>query len=369
VGVCFFVPSEIAFSLWFFMIASGVAQVLFTRWGIDVGQHEPVRGMGIYVGYFAGLLWLARGHLLHVAVGAWRGTPREEGEPLRYRTMLLGWLLCTLVAWVWLMVVGMSPWVALLLLALGTMLVTLMARIVAESGLFFVGPMWWPQQFIAALVGPKLVNTLSFYWTQVVTRIFYADLRETLMPYAINSMRMGQELRSDQRAKWFGWLVGALLLSTIVSGGMNHYLDYSVGRTRIGDTWATHSVPMGALKETLDFEKGRLETTVGASWGHFTVGTSMVVGLMVGRVTWVAWPFHPIGLVLMNSGPLKAFWFSIFIGWCGKRLLLRYGGAAAFRRARPFFIGLIVGEILSAGMWMFVGLCTGGAVRFTLLPG
>jgi hypothetical protein len=71
----------------------------------------------------------------------------------------------------------------------------------------------------------------------------------------------------------------------------------------------------------------------------------------------------------MNSGPLKAFWFSIFIGWCGKRLLLRYGGAAAFRRARPFFIGLIVGEILSAGMWMFVGLCTGGAVRFTLLPG
>jgi hypothetical protein len=369
VGVCFFVPSEIAFSLWFFMVASGFAQVLFSRWGVDLGQNEPVRGMGIYVGYFAGLLWLARGHLWHVLQGALRGTPREEGEPVRYRTMVLGWGICSLVAWVWLIVVGMTPWVALVLLALGTMLVTLMARIVAESGLFYVGPMWWPQQFIAALIGPKIVNQVSFYWAEVTTRIFYADLRETLMPYAVNSMRMGQELRGDQRGKWFAWLLGALFVSTVVSGGMNHYLDYSVGRTRIGDTWATHSVPMGALQETRDFTPARQETSVGASWGHFTVGLVMVVGLMIGRVTWVAWPFHPIGLVLMNSGPLKAFWFSIFIGWCVKRLLLRYGGAAAFRRARPFFIGLIVGEMLSAGLWMFVGLCTGGAVRFTLLPG
>ncbi len=63
----------------------------------------------------------------------------------------------------------------------------------------------------------------------------------------------------------------------------------------------------------------------------------MVAVLMVGRVMWVGWPFHPIGLVLMNSGPLQAFWFSIFIGWGVKRLLLRYGGAGAFRRAQAVF--------------------------------
>jgi hypothetical protein len=283
--------------------------------------------------------------------------------------MVVGFLLCNLAAWIWLMVVGMNWWVALLLLALGTMVVTLMSRIVAESGLFFVGPMWWPKEFIASLVGPKVVSALSFQWSQIVTRIFYADLRETLMPFAVNSMRMGQELEASQRRKWFGWLIAALIVSTAVSGATNHYLSYTRGRVSIGDDWATNSVPLGAIRETHGFVKTTPDRTVANAWGHFGVGLGMVSVLMVGRVMWVGWPFHPIGLVLMNSGPLKAFWFSVFVGWVVKWLLLRYGGAAAFRRARPFFIGLIVGETVALGLWMFVGLGSGGVVKFTLLPG
>ena len=105
------------------------------------------------------------------------------------------------------------------------------------------------------------------------------------------------------------------------------------------------------------------------SWTHFGFGSLLAGGLMVGRVLWAGWPFHPIGLVLMSSGPMQIFWFSIFVGWGAKRLLLRYGGAGAFQQARPFFIGLIVGETLAAGVWMFIGLATNGAVKYTLLPG
>jgi hypothetical protein len=32
-------------------------------------------------------------------------------------------------------------------------------------------------------------------------------------------------------------------------------------------------------------------------------------------------------------------------------LLLRYGGLRAFRGAVPFFIGLVVGDMLSEGIW------------------
>ena len=106
-----------------------------------------------------------------------------------------------------------------------------------------------------------------------------------------------------------------------------------------------------------------------AEWGHFAVGTALVGVLMVGRVMFVSWPLHPLGLVLMDSGPLKAFWFSIFIGWAVKWLLLKYGGAGAFRRARPFFIGLLMGEVLAGGVWMFIGLATNGAVRYGFFPG
>ncbi len=369
VGISFFIPSEIGFTLWLFIVANGLVRVMFAKSSIDPGQHEATRGMGIYLGYFAGLVWLARGHLRRVAVAAWRRTPREEGEPASYRTMLVGWTLCMLVAWGWLIAVGMTPAIGAVLLALGTVLVLLMARVVAETGLFFVGPMWWPTGFVSSLLGPQVVSTASFYWTQIVSRIFFADLRETLMPFAVNSLRMGQEVADRERGRWFRWLFVALGISVLLSGATHHYLSYTHGRTALEDGYASSQMPFDAMQETYTFANTTPQESVSGSWVSFGMGAVMVGVLMVGRVMWVSWPFHPIGLVLMNSGPLQAFWFSIFIGWGVKRLLLRYGGAGAFRRARPFFIGLIVGEILSAGAWLIVGFASHGAVRYTLFPG
>jgi len=75
------------------------------------------------------------------------------------------------------------------------------------------------------------------------------------------------------------------------------------------------------------------------------------------------------GLRLMNSWPRQSLWFSIFVAWAIKVVMLRYGGARAFKRARVFFVGLILGEMASAGLWMLVGLLSGGTVTYRLLPG
>jgi hypothetical protein len=182
---------------------------------------------------------------------------------------------------------------------------------------------------------------------------------------------MAQDLKETPESghhKWFRWLGVALLVSILVSGITNHYLSYAHGRSTM-DSWASDSVSRDALNETYAFEHSTPDTSFANSWGHFTVGALLAVGLMVGRVMTSAWPFHPIGLVLMGSGPMRTLWFSIFIGWGIKRLLLRYGGAGAFRRARPFFIGLIMGEIVAAGAWMLIGMLTHGTVTYTLLPG
>jgi len=370
VGICFFIPSEIAFSLWFFLAINALARVVFSQTPVDLDQHESTRAMGIYIGYFAGLLWLARFHLRHVVLSAFRRTPREDNEVASYRTLFFGWLISTGVALLWLIVAGMNPLVAALLLFLGTVLITLMSRIVAETGLFFVGPMWWPSDFIKHLFTWRLINAPSMLWTQITSRIFFQDLRETLMPFASDSLRMGQEVPSAQRTRWFKYLFLALAVSVLVSGSMHHYLSYSYGREAINDRWATVQMPFDAMQETYASANGSASDrgTAATSWGHFGIGSVLVAVLMIGRVLVVSWPFHPIGLVLMGSWPLKVFWFSIFLGWLIKMLLLHYGGALVFRRARPFFIGLIVGEILSAGAWMFVGLMTHGHIRFTLLP-
>ena len=373
VGICFFIPSEVAFSLWLFVVMNGFLQVVFSRTSFDPGQQENTRAIGIYVAYFVGLVWLARGHLQVVAMSAIKNVPRSADEVLSYRTMVGGWMICMAVAWVWLVVAGMSWLMAIVLLGVGTMLITLMSRIVAETGLFWVGPTFWAKEIFITLLGRGVVGMRSFFWTEVTSRIFYADLRENVMPYTANSLRMAQDFPETDsvaggRTKWFRWLVVALFVSILVSGMTNHYLSYTHGRA-VMDNWASDSVPREALTETYAFEHTTPDASFATSWGHFGAGAGMAVGLMAGRMMWAAWPFHPIGLVLMSSGPMRVLWFSIFIGWGMKRLLLRYGGAGAFRRARPFFIGLIVGEILAAGFWMFVGLLTHGTVTYTLLPG
>ena len=52
-------------------------------------------------------------------------------------------------------------------------------------------------------------------------------------------------------------------------------------------------------------------------------------------------------------------WFSIFLGWLFKMIILKYGGVKAYRAGRPFFLGLVLGQISCAGMWMIIDSITG----------
>ena len=52
-------------------------------------------------------------------------------------------------------------------------------------------------------------------------------------------------------------------------------------------------------------------------------------------------------------------WFSIFLAWLIKVIVLKYGGAAVFTRSRDFFLGLIVGRMFISGGWLVVDYLTG----------
>jgi hypothetical protein len=49
-------------------------------------------------------------------------------------------------------------------------------------------------------------------------------------------------------------------------------------------------------------------------------------------------------------------WFSILVGWLAKSAIVRFGGATLFHRARPVFLGLIIGEAGAAAFWLVVAL-------------
>ena len=68
----------------------------------------------------------------------------------------------------------------------------------------------------------------------------------------------------------------------------------------------------------------------------------------------------PIGMMLYYQ------WFNIFIAWLIKVLVLRYGGAAAYRRTQPFFLGLITGHCLCIVGWLIIDSFTGQTRNITL---
>lgn len=47
-------------------------------------------------------------------------------------------------------------------------------------------------------------------------------------------------------------------------------------------------------------------------------------------------------------------WFSIFVGWLLKRSIHKYGGFKLYYRLRTLFVGLVVGEVVAGGFWIFL---------------
>jgi hypothetical protein len=71
------------------------------------------------------------------------------------------------------------------------------------------------------------------------------------------------------------------------------------------------------------------------------------------------WFPHPIGFIMLVNPLMAQLWFSFFLGWVCKRVVVRYGGKTTYDRVRGIFIGLIAGELIAIIVWAGISLWTG----------
>jgi len=81
--------------------------------------------------------------------------------------------------------------------------------------------------------------------------------------------------------------------------------------------------------------------------------------VLAGLLQWLCafsakWPIHPLGVLLIGTWTGSTVWFSVFIGWMLKRSVMEYGGVRIYRRARGFFLGLILGEVAGTAVWTLI---------------
>ena len=363
VAITFFIPVDVAFSIWAFYVAYNLLIVFAATSGVEVKwEHRLAHGGGIWLAYGLALVWISRHHLLHVAKAVWRWDRREPGEPLSYPACVVGIAVTAALAIGFMIAAGMTWWMALAVFAALVLWSLIVTRIVIEAGVALitmpVDPLYlWTWLLPGVSVGvQKIIWMRNWLIASLTTHAAFSDSREQLMPFAANALRLGSALPFSQRRKHFLTLVAALALCALVSGGIHHYLSYSFGRQAYDDDHSSMAFPRGTMDAARAAAEPDLYPPKINPGPHLAAGAAAVLVVTAVRAFSTAIPVHPIGLLLLNTYSGDRLWLSVFLGWAINLIILRWGGIKVFRAARPVFIGLLVGDSLAGVFWSVVGL-------------
>jgi hypothetical protein len=389
-GITFLLQTRIAFSLWFFYVLYNVTLVAYP------GDFTPVmrldQSLGAVLVFAATVLWIGRHHwwmVLRCMFGRRRPDDPEAGY-LPYG--VAGWsvVACAAGIVVWLGLAGVSIGLAIAITVVMLTLMLLIARVVAETGLVFAQfPVFGTRAFAYATVLPAqpiLPAPRGIFFSNWFQQLFTHDLRESLSPYALNATRTADLSAFEGKPRWrvalpfVGALALAMFVGYFVAGASMLWTEYRYAATLnaeavspINGYGIESSIRAIVLDGSLPYVPPRQGPSEAHSkLGHFLFGGALTAFLATMRFIFSWWPLHPVGFLLAYTYPVSRIWFSLFIGWLLKVMIVRFGGARMVQNARPFFLGLILGEAGAAAFWVLVSIVANllgmEYVKVSLLP-
>ena len=364
-GFFYFLKTEVALSLWVFNLLANVLRGAFSILGIGntpslgsghgIGHTLQVyHAMGAMLVLFLGGLWAARRHLVAVWRKAWSGDPAidDAEEILSYRAAVAILIVGSAIMLGWLWLAGLPLWAGAALLFLAGALFVAFTRIVAEGGLSDGAPPVVPAGILISAVGssalgaPGLVLLASTYiWT--------ANVRSFVMASCANSLKLGQELGRGRRPLFWAMVV-AIAVAIAASTWMILELSYEHGNLNLR-AMVSREAPYRYVESLLRYPS-ELHLW---GWINMGLGAAIMLGLTVARWHYAWWPLHPLGYPIGPTWIMDHLWFNMFLAWLIKVLVLKYGGAERYHQTRPFFMGLILGQLLPGGIFLVIDHFTG----------
>ncbi len=369
IGLTYFLPLDVAFSLWFFYLFTKVENVLATGMGYhDPGASQAMsripytgeQSAGAFIGVAVFALYGMRKQLKQMFLYAFRPSTRstlddtdDTNEPMSYRTAFLGAATGFLLLTGFGMAIGMSWYVPIIFFGLYYLYVITYTRIRAEAGLpWGHGPDMNVHELMKSGVGtrgftfPNQVGLNILLWHDL-------DYRCTEMANQLDAMKIGESARMNLRH-----VTLVILLATVVgafsswAAVLTCYYHYGAATAKV-NSWRTDmgSVPWKTLKDWVDNPtRPDLPRLQGVAMGVLV--TAFLISMRT-RFTW--WPFHPIGYAVAGTGTMPWLWCATMVGWMVKSLIIRYGGMSSYKRFIPFFIGLILGDYVTGSVWAIYG--------------
>ena len=173
------------------------------------------------------------------------------------------------------------------------------------------------------------------------------------MVAAANGLKLA-EMIPGSKTRLFWGLVLALVCSLLGAAYMTLKLAYTYGAINLSllDWAGAHGWPYIGPTMT-DMPDANMR-----GWFFKGVGAVTEGFLMWSQHRWHWWPFHPIGFAVAVGWLTSQIWFSALICWILKGSIVRFGGVNLFQRLKPFFLGLILGEVAVSGVWGIIYVIT-----------
>ncbi len=386
-GICYFLSREIGLTLGLSnILLAVVCAQLYIATGDKFDSTEIAHSTaGAYIAYACVILYTGRNYYRTVFTKAFTFSKAQDHEInsiLGARILLLAFVGFVFVLWTSFELDFFIAFFFALLVLLGFLV---FARVICETGIPFLQIVWKPNLVMANFFGLSTLGAAPLVILNFITTAAFMDAKNAMMPMLSNSLKIAEKYKMRIRRMCMMLLV-LVSLAIVVAMTTRIHQHYTYGANLMsadgyGQNWTQkrflntstdqlivledigqrHS-PSEAQPLSL-FDRAKLFKPDTKFISYAFLGAVCVFAFFFLRFRYTGFPLHPVLFLIWGSYHIGIAMYSFLIGWCVRELIIRFGGDKIYQGAKPFFIGLVLGELflilLSAVSGMGYNIFTG----------
>lgn len=357
IGLTFLAPTDVTFSVWFFLLLNKIEMVAMASGGWNDGvtgggavsspPYLEEQSAGAYLALATLLCWNARRHLGGIGRALFR---RGQNEYTPYRPLAWGLLVSVAGTLGWCVWTGMPLWFAAGYFGFYAAVALVLSRLMAEGGVSWILAPILPDKLILSLSGSGAVSPMVL--TRLMLHVQHLrDTRQMLLPALMEGGKL-RDTAHAPRTPFYGLLLAGVLFAFalgVLAALPRFYASgaLSLAPNSDGLQMSASVIPLTGVNQASDRLLHPIRPSFGAGIALF-LGAGITLLLSALRTRFLWWTLHPLGYALtgtLQQGYANKMLFSVFLGWSGKALTLRFGGVTGFRLLREAALGLSFGDL------------------------
>ncbi len=355
IGMEFFLPVDLLFSIFFFYWAGRMQGVLLQYYGSELPStaemvapygREQAFGALMVILFFS--LWTGRRRLREAWSRYKSFLPMKQiaGIALTGMAVMIGMLYAA----------GMPLYISFMFISIYFCIVVGFSRIRAQYGAPSAGLLLGaPGPILYSLFGKDVLGSSglsSLTWTHWMGREYAGNpMPGTMESFALADQRMSKRVFPI-------FILAGALIGYLATWGTALVTGYHLGM----GTAHVSTTQFYFGNEPYEIFSSRLSDAIKGthfdSLGAIGLGGVLTLLLQIARTRFMGFPLHPVGYALASSYTSSFLWSTALVTWLFKMILLRYSGLKGYHKATPFFLGLLLGEFIIGSLISLIGILT-----------